>query len=39
MLDWNRPAIDFYEAVGARAQDEWTVYRLQGEALARFAAG
>lgn len=39
VLDWNRPAIDFYEAVGARAQDEWTVYRLQGEALARFAAG
>ncbi|MET0549441.1 MAG: GNAT family N-acetyltransferase [Xanthomonas sp.] len=39
VLDWNQPAIDFYEAVGARAQDEWTVYRLQGEALARFAAG
>ncbi|WP_420008182.1 N-acetyltransferase family protein [Xanthomonas sacchari] len=39
VLDWNQPAIDFYEAVGARAQDEWIVYRLQGEALARFAAG
>lgn len=39
VLDWNQPAIDFYEAVGARAQEEWTVYRLQGEALARFAAG
>ncbi|WP_295952969.1 GNAT family N-acetyltransferase [uncultured Xanthomonas sp.] len=39
VLDWNQPAIDFYEAVGARAQDEWTVYRLQGEALVRFAAG
>ncbi|WP_295940123.1 GNAT family N-acetyltransferase [uncultured Xanthomonas sp.] len=39
VLDWNQPAIDFYEAVGARAQDEWTVYRLQGEALAKFAAG
>jgi GNAT superfamily N-acetyltransferase len=39
VLDWNQPAIDFYEAAGARAQDEWTVYRLQGEALARFAAG
>ncbi|MBB5942013.1 GNAT family N-acetyltransferase [Xanthomonas sp. 3307] len=39
VLDWNQPAIDFYEAVGALAQDEWTVYRLQGEALARFAAG
>lgn len=39
VLDWNQPAIDFYEAAGAQAQDEWTVYRLQGEALARFAAG
>lgn len=39
VLDWNRPAIEFYESVGARAQDEWTVYRLQGEALAAFAAG
>ncbi|QNH18661.1 N-acetyltransferase [Xanthomonas sp. SS] len=39
VLDWNQPAIDFYRAAGAQAQDEWTVYRLQGEALARFAAG
>ncbi|QNH23029.1 N-acetyltransferase [Xanthomonas sp. GW] len=39
VLDWNQPAIDFYQAAGAQAQDEWTVYRLQGEALARFAAG
>ncbi|MEW2498143.1 GNAT family N-acetyltransferase [Streptomyces nodosus] len=33
VLDWNRPAIDFYEAMGARPQDEWTVYRLTDEAL------
>ncbi|UKE69280.1 GNAT family N-acetyltransferase [Xanthomonas cerealis pv. cerealis] len=39
VLDWNQPAIDFYQAAGAQTQDEWTVYRLQGEALARFAAG
>ena len=39
VLDWNQPASDFYQAAGAQAQDEWTVYRLQGEALARFAAG
>ncbi|ELQ07112.1 GNAT family N-acetyltransferase [Xanthomonas translucens] len=39
VLDWNQPAIEFYQAAGAQAQDEWTVYRLQGEALARFAAG
>lgn len=33
VLDWNRPSIDFYEALGARAQDEWTVYRLTDGAL------
>ena len=39
VLDWNTPAIDFYKAAGARPQDEWTVYRLEGEALRRFAEG
>lgn len=39
VLDWNTPAIDFYKAAGAVAQDEWTVYRLQGEALQKFASG
>ncbi|WP_055490529.1 GNAT family N-acetyltransferase [Streptomyces sp. TP-A0356] len=34
VLDWNRPAIEFYEALGARPQDEWTVYRLTDGALA-----
>ena len=38
VLDWNAPAIAFYEAAGATAQSEWTVYRLEGEALRRFAA-
>lgn len=33
VLDWNAPSISFYEALGARPQDEWTVYRLTGEAL------
>ncbi|MEU8027177.1 GNAT family N-acetyltransferase [Streptomyces sp. NPDC049099] len=33
VLDWNRPAIGFYEALGARPQDEWTVYRLTDGAL------
>jgi len=37
VLDWNTPAIEFYEAMGAKPQSEWTVYRLAGEALARFA--
>ncbi len=38
VLDWNRPSIDFYESLGAVAQDEWTVYRVWGESLARLAA-
>lgn len=33
VLDWNKPAIGFYESLGARPNDEWTVYRLTGEAL------
>lgn len=33
VLNWNRPAIGFYEALGARPQDEWTVYRLTDGAL------
>jgi len=38
VLDWNKPAIDFYESLGAVAQDEWTVYRITGDALARLSA-
>jgi len=37
VLDWNTPAIDFYESLGARPQTEWTVYRLTDEALAKAA--
>ncbi|MFD9464859.1 GNAT family N-acetyltransferase [Streptomyces sp. NPDC060027] len=33
VLNWNRPSIDFYESLGARPQDEWTMYRLTDEAL------
>jgi len=33
VLDWNEPAIRFYEAIGARAQSEWVGYRLDGQAL------
>ncbi len=36
--NWNAPAIGFYVAVGARPMDEWTVYRIDDEALARLAA-
>lgn len=37
VLDWNAPAIDFYEHLGAVAQKEWIGYRLEGEALQRLA--
>lgn len=33
VLDWNKPAIGFYESLGATPNDEWTVYRLTGPAL------
>ncbi|MBA4228443.1 MAG: N-acetyltransferase [Hyphomonas sp.] len=38
VLDWNRPAIDFYLSLGARPMDEWTVYRVDGAALGALAA-
>lgn len=38
VLNWNTPSIGFYESLGARAQDEWTTYRLDGTALAALAA-
>jgi len=39
VLDWNQPAIEFYRRLGALPQDEWTTYRLTGEALTRLASG
>ncbi|MEU6507728.1 GNAT family N-acetyltransferase [Streptomyces sp. NPDC046942] len=38
VLNWNAPAIGFYESLGARPQDEWTVYRLTEGALAELGA-
>jgi len=38
VLDWNAPAIRFYESLGARPNSEWTVYRLTDEPLAALAA-
>jgi ribosomal protein S18 acetylase RimI-like enzyme len=37
VLDWNEPAIGFYRSLGAEAMDEWTVFRLAGDALDRIA--
>lgn len=37
VLDWNTPAIEFYESFGAKPQNEWVGYRLTGQALQDFA--
>lgn len=37
VLDWNEPAIGFYEFLDARPMDDWTVYRLTGEPLRRLS--
>ncbi len=37
VLDWNEPAIKFYESFGAKAQNEWIIYRLSGQELINFA--
>lgn len=37
VLDWNSPAIDFYKSLGAVPMDEWTVFRVDGDALTNLA--
>lgn len=37
VLDWNKPAIDFYNSINAKPQDEWIIYRLTGQELIDFA--
>ncbi len=37
VLDWNEPAIKFYQSLGAKPQDEWVAYRLTGKALVDLA--
>jgi len=39
VLDWNKPSIDFYRALGADVMDDWRICRLSGAALTRFAEG
>ena len=39
VLDWNEPSIAFYRALGARPMDEWTVQRVDGQALVRLRSG
>lgn len=38
VLNWNAPSIDFYKSLGAIPMDEWTVFRLSGGALKKFAS-
>lgn len=38
VLDWNEPAIGFYKTLGAKMMDEWTVMRVDGDALTGLAA-
>ncbi len=37
VLDWNEPAIGFYEKLGAEPMEEWTVYRVTGDSLNELA--
>ena len=39
VLDWNAPALGFYASLGAVPQDEWTVHRVDGDALRELAGG
>ena len=36
-LDWNQPSIDFYRALGATPMDDWTIYRVAGDAISKLA--
>lgn len=38
-LDWNEPALRFYERLEARRLDDWVMHRLDGEVLWRLAGG
>ncbi|HEV7406252.1 MAG TPA: GNAT family N-acetyltransferase [Chthoniobacteraceae bacterium] len=37
VLDWNKPAIEFYKTLGAAPLDEWTIFRLTREGIAKLA--
>jgi GNAT superfamily N-acetyltransferase len=37
VLDWNEPAIQFYRKLGALPNEEWTIFRLAGDGIARLA--
>jgi GNAT superfamily N-acetyltransferase len=39
VMDWNKPSLEFYEAMGARVLEEWLTCRVEGEALVKLAEG
>ncbi len=39
VLNWNQPAIQLYESIGAKSQQDWVGYRLAGKSLEDFASG
>ena len=39
VLDWNEPSIDFYRRLGAVSMDDWTIFRISGDALMKLASG
>ncbi len=38
VLDWNEPSIEFYKSLGAVPMDEWTVFRVSGQALKKLGS-
>ena len=38
VLDWNQPAIDFYQSMGATVLPDWRIVRMTGDALSKFAS-
>jgi len=39
VLDWNEPALNFYEGLGARRLDDWIIHRLERDGISRLAEG
>jgi len=38
VLDWNEPSIEFYKSISAVPMDEWTIFRVSGEALKKLGS-
>ena len=38
VINWNEPAIEFYKSLGAKPQDEWTVWRMNHKSIEKFVS-